>query len=92
MLNKNDFYELFFDANRALLSAALFYWSKTLAYKLNAWAARCYERFPALRALPGSRNAGTQWNYKITYIWFRICSAVWFISTVFFSIVHLMQL
>ena len=28
MLNKNNFYQLIFDANEAMLSAALFYWSK----------------------------------------------------------------
>jgi hypothetical protein len=86
MLNKNNFYQLIFDANEAMLSAALFYWSKPLAHKVNVWAARLYERSPRLKALPGSQNAGTERNYKSTYICFRICSAITLVSAVIFSI------
>ena len=81
--------ELLLDANVALLGAVLFYWAKPMARALNGWAARLYERFPKLKLLPGSQNAGTELNYKITYIWFRICGAFIFISTVIFVILFL---
>ena len=89
MTNWNDLHEFLLDVNVALLGAVLFYWSKPMARALNSWAARCYQRFPKLKVLPGSQNAGTKLNYKITYIWFRICGAFVFISAVIFVILFL---
>ena len=91
MLNKDQLYTLFFDANEALLSAALFYWSKPLAHKVNVWAAIFYETFPRFKAWPRSQNAGTERNYKITYIWLRFCSAIMFVSTMIFTILGLLR-
>ena len=84
MVSWNNLYEFLFDANVAMLGAALIYWSKPIAHALNGWAATCYERFPKLKILPGSQNAGTELNYKITYIWFRVCGGFVFISAVVF--------
>ena len=91
MLDKDNLYQLILDANEAMLSAALFYWSKPLARKVNVWAAKFYETFPRFKALPGSQNAGTERSYKITYIWFRFCSAITFVSTMIFSILRLLR-
>ncbi len=77
------------DVNVALLGAALFYWAKPMARALNSWAARCYERFPKLKVLPGSQNAGTELNYEIIYIYLRICGAFIFISEVILVILFL---
>jgi len=89
MVNWNNLYEFLFDANVALLGAALFYWSKPMARALNSWSAGCYERFPKLKVLPGSQNAGTELNYKVTFIWFRVCAVFVCISAVVFLILFL---
>jgi hypothetical protein len=89
MVNCNNLYEFLVHANVALLGAALFYWSKPMARALNSWTARCYERFPKLKVLPGSQNAGTGLNYKITYIWFRVYGVFVCISAVVFLILFL---
>ena len=81
--------ELVLDVNVALFAAALFYWSKPMARGVNSFAARCYERFPKLKVLPRSKYAGTELNYKIMYIWFRVCGAFAFISSVIFVILLL---
>jgi hypothetical protein len=47
--------------------AALFILPKPLARGLSEWSA--YNRFPRLKLLPGSDNAGTALNYRITFIW-----------------------
>src|ERR1700688_3713966 len=91
MLDRDNFYGFILDANELMLSAALFYWSKPLAQKANTWAANFYETFPRFKALPGSQNAGTERNYKITYIWFRFCSAITFVSTMIFTIIRLLR-
>jgi hypothetical protein len=61
------------DAFAFMLGASVFIWAKALASALNRWAARQYIRFPKLKMLPGARNAGTAMNYRLTFIWFRIC-------------------
>jgi hypothetical protein len=76
--NWNDFREFLLDVNVALLGSALFYWSKPMARALNSWTVRCYERFPKLKRLPGSQNAGTELNDKATSVCFRICGALFF--------------
>ncbi len=68
--------EFLWYANQAVLGAALFFWSKPIARGVNSWSVRCYERFPRLKLLPGSQNAGTERNYKSTYICFRVCGAL----------------
>src|ERR1700730_17798120 len=85
----SDFQQFLLDANTALLGVLMFYWSKPMARALNAWAARCYERFPKLKSLPGSQNAGTELNYKITYVFFRVVGALIFFSAVGFVILFL---
>jgi len=90
--NWNYLQEFLFDANVALLGAALFYWSKPMARALNSWAVSCYERFPKLKVLPGSQNAGTELNYRITYIFFRLFGAFAFVSAVVFVILFLRPL
>jgi hypothetical protein len=87
--NWNDFRELLLDVNVALLGGALFYWSKPLARALNSWSARCYERFPKLKGLPGSQNVGTELNYKTAYVWFRLCGTFVSIIAVIFAILFL---
>ena len=89
LTNGNYIQHFLLDANVALLGAALFYWSKPMARTLNSWTVRCNERFPKLKVLPGSQNAGTELNYKIAYIWFRVCGAFAFISSVVFVILFL---
>ena len=76
--------------NYALLGAALFYWSKPLARAINNWTVRIYARFPKLKILPGSQNAGTELNYRTTSICFRICGALIVVAGAFF-IVDLLQ-
>jgi hypothetical protein len=71
------------------LGAALCYWAKPIARALNSRIARIYESFPKLKALPGSENAGTDLNYKATYICFRVCGASVFLSSVYFALVVL---
>jgi hypothetical protein len=82
MASWDDLCQFLGHVNFAMLGAALYYWSKPMARGINSWAASYYERFPKLKALPGSRNAGTDLNYKITYIWFRICGAFVFVSEI----------
>jgi hypothetical protein len=84
-----SFVELFFDVNSALLGAALFYWSKPLARALNDWTVRLYKRFPKLKALPGSKYAGSDLNYKTTYICFRVCGGFVFIADAIFVVLYL---
>jgi hypothetical protein len=80
---------LFLDANFGLLGAALCYWAKPISRALNSWIARIYESFPKLKALPGSENAGTDLNYKLSYICFRVCGTCVFVSAAYFSLVVL---
>jgi hypothetical protein len=89
VISWSDFQEFLFDANAALMGVAIFYWSKPMARAINRWAVRCYERFPKLKSLPGSQNAGTEWNYKTTYIFLRIVGAFVFSSAVGFVILFL---
>ncbi len=84
MLNWNGIFELFLNVNCALLSAVVVYWAKPLARGLSEWTAGLYERFPQLKALPGSRNAGTELNYKITLIFFRVMGTFTLVSEVGF--------
>jgi hypothetical protein len=82
--------EFLFDVTCGLFGAILFYWSKPMARGLSDFADRCYERFPKLKVLPGSQNAGTELNYKATYVCFRVCGAFLLISSVLlFSIFFL---
>jgi hypothetical protein len=67
--------EFMVDANVVLAGAALFYWSKPIAASIDAWTVKIYQRFPKLKLLPGSRNVGTERNYRAMFIWFRICGA-----------------
>lgn len=71
--------EFMVDANVVLAGAGLFYWSKPIAARLNAWSVKPYERFPKLKMLPGSRNAGTELNYRTMFICFRLCGAFLFV-------------
>lgn len=89
VISWNGFQELLLEANAALLGMLMFYWSKPMAGALNTWAARCYERFPKLKSLLGSQNAGTELNYRITYIYFRVLGAFIFCSAVGFIILFL---
>jgi hypothetical protein len=89
VISWSDFQEFLFDANAALMGVAIFYWSKPMARAINRWAVRCYERFPKLKSLPGSQNAGTELNYKTTYIFLRVVGALGFSSAVGFVILFL---
>lgn len=89
MISWNGFRELLYDANAALLGILMFYWSKPMVRALNTWATRCCERFPKLKSLPGSQNAGTELNYRITYIFFRLLGAFIFCSAAGFTILFL---
>jgi len=72
------------DANGVLAGAALFYWSKPIAARINAWSVKPYQRFPKLKMLPGSRNAGTELNYRTMFIWFRLCGAFLFVDASYY--------
>ena len=79
-----EMFEFVLNVTMAGAGAALYILSKPLARRLNEWSAKQYERFPRLKLLPGSGNAGTALNYKITFIWFRICGAFVCLTTVLF--------
>lgn len=81
--------ELALDAFVVLLGASLFIWAKPLASALNYWSAQQYVRFPKLKVLPGARNVGTDFNYKTTFIWFRISGAFVCVVAVFFELLGL---
>ncbi len=81
--------ELALDAFVVLLGASLYIWAKSLASALNYWSTQQYVRFSKLKVLPGARNAGTDLNYKTTFIWFRICGAFVCVVAVFFVLLGL---
>ena len=83
--------ELALDAFVVLLGASLFIWAKPLASALNHWSAQQHHRFPKLKILPGARNAGTDLNYKTTFIWLRICGAFVCVVTFFFDLLGLLS-
>ena len=84
-MDQSDFlFECLVDATFCFLGAFLFYRSSPWAHWLNAWSVSLYKRFPRLKKLPGSRYAGTELNYKLTFIWFRILGAFMFLSGLFF--------
>jgi len=89
VIPSGEIYEFFFDANMALIGAGLFYWSKSIADALNNFAVKCYEKFPQLKILPGSQNAGTELNYKITFIFLRVIGVFLFGSAMGFIILYL---
>jgi hypothetical protein len=70
--------EFMADVNGVLAGTALFYWAKPFAARINAWSVKPYQRFPKLKMLPGSRNAGSELNYRIMFLWFRVCGAFLF--------------
>ena len=72
------------DVNAMLAGIALFYWARPIAGKINAWSVVPYRRFPRLKALPGSRYAGTETNFRITFIWFRLCGTFLFVDASYF--------
>jgi hypothetical protein len=69
------------NASIALVGIALFYWSRLLSKKYNAWTTRWRTRFPNINPPPTSQMA--ELNYKIMLNLFRICGvalvafAVW---------------
>jgi hypothetical protein len=89
MSDRNKLLEFFLDANIALLGAALVYWSKPIAMGLNKWAAGLYERFPKLKLLPRSEIAGTELNYKVLYIYFRVLGVFVLLSAIMFVMLFL---
>ena len=89
MIPWSDFQQFLFDTNAALVGAAMFYWAKPTARAINNWSARCYERFPKLKSLPGSQNAGTELNYKSTYIFLRVVGVLILSSAIGFVILFL---
>ena len=68
-------FEFVLNVTIAGAGAALFILPKPLARGLSEWSAKQYNRFPRLKLLPGSDNAGTALNYRITFIWFPIKAA-----------------
>jgi hypothetical protein len=82
-------YEFVLNVTVAAAGAALFLWSKPLAHQLNEWAAKQYQRFPKMKLLPSSGNAGTVLNHKITFIWLRICGSFVCLVTVLFMLLTL---
>jgi len=81
--------EFLFDATYGFFGAVLLYRSKPMARGLNDFAVRCYERFPKLKVMPGSQNAGTELNYKAMYVCFRICGGFALIVSVVFLILSM---
>ena len=64
------------DASLALLGLAVFYLSKLLSRKYNAWTTRLRARFPKLNPPPTPQMAEV--NYKIMLNLFRICGVALF--------------
>lgn len=60
----------------ALAGTALLYWSKPLALGLNAWSGNQHRKFPTLNHLLGRQNVGTELNYRIALLCFRITGAL----------------
>jgi hypothetical protein len=84
-MDQSDFLlECLVSATFCFLGALLFYRSKPWAQWFNALSVSLYQRFPRLKKMPRSRYAGSDLNYKVMFIWFRICGAFMFVSGIFF--------
>lgn len=70
-------------ATFCFFGALLYFRSKPWAQWFNALSVRLYKRFPTLKKMPRSQYAGTELNYKVMFIWFRICGALTFAFGIF---------
>ncbi len=61
-------------ANIVLVGAALFYWSKPISKRYNAWTARIRQSFSNISEPPSAESA--QVNFKIIVFCCRICGAI----------------
>jgi hypothetical protein len=83
-MDQSDFLlDCLVSATFCFLGAFLFYQSKPWAHWFNALSVRLYQRFPRLKKMHRSRYAGTDLNYKVMFICFRICGAFIFVSGIF---------
>lgn len=80
-MDQSEFlFECVLNATLCFFGALLFHRSKPWARWFNALSVRSYQRFPRLKMLGRSQYAGTEMNYKVMFIWFRICGAFLFVS------------
>src|SRR5260370_30601511 len=61
-------------ANIVLVGAALFYWSKPISKRYNAWTARIRQSFSNISEPPSAESA--QVNFKIIVFCCRFCGAI----------------
>jgi len=59
------------DASLALAGVAIFYWSKLLSKKYNAWTTRLRTKFSSINPPPTPQMA--ELNYKVMLYLIRIC-------------------
>ena len=72
------------------LGVLAFIFSHEIATTANRFSVRLYEIFPALKALPLSRFAGSQRNYKTMFYLFKILGALMALAgTLFIGLVML---
>ncbi|HET8924501.1 MAG TPA: hypothetical protein VFN26_16070 [Candidatus Acidoferrum sp.] len=68
---------ILFAATYIALGALLIFFSHELATSINRVSMKFYEIFPPIKKrIPLSRLAGTQTNYRISRIYFRLLGAV----------------
>jgi hypothetical protein len=68
------------DTSFALAGVALFYWSRLLSQKYNAWTTRLRTKFPNINPPPTPQMA--QLNHKVMLNLIRICGVILFAGAV----------
>ena len=66
------------DASLAIAGVALFYWSKLLSRKYNAWTTRVRTKFSSINPPPSPQMA--ELNYKVMFNLIRICGVALFLG------------